>query len=314
MYMSLFSTCGWILRLAVTVALLVSIHPALALLTLCALPPVLTSTWRPGVERRAQERGAAANRLARHLFDVATTASPGKEVRVTGIADLLMRSDGRRGRRARRRSRRRAGSRQRGTRRPGRSSAPATSARSSSSPQGLGAPAGDVLLVLAAGSRLSFYVGADGRRDRLPARHLDGRVAAPGLARGLCGVGRGHGRPAVAPAPGAGHPVRARLVRLSGHRPAGARRRVARLAGRHGGGDRRRERRRQVDAGEAARQAVRPDPRAHPGRRRGSRGASRPSTGARAWPAPSRTSSASSSPPATRSASAICRASTMARR
>src|SRR4030095_3911142 len=32
MYMSLFSTCGWILRLGVTVALLVSIHPALALL------------------------------------------------------------------------------------------------------------------------------------------------------------------------------------------------------------------------------------------------------------------------------------------
>src|SRR5262245_27760617 len=35
MYMSLFSTCGWILRLAVTVGLLVSIHPALALLAVC---------------------------------------------------------------------------------------------------------------------------------------------------------------------------------------------------------------------------------------------------------------------------------------
>src|SRR5580692_8075970 len=32
MYMSLFSTCGWILRLAVTVGLLMSIHPALILL------------------------------------------------------------------------------------------------------------------------------------------------------------------------------------------------------------------------------------------------------------------------------------------
>src|SRR5688572_27855259 len=31
-YMSLFATCGWILRLGVTVALLMSIHPALALL------------------------------------------------------------------------------------------------------------------------------------------------------------------------------------------------------------------------------------------------------------------------------------------
>src|SRR5439155_19649594 len=89
LYMSLFSTCGWILRLAVTVILLMSIHPALALLALFALPTVLTSTWRPGVERVAEERGAAANRLARHLFNTATTASPGKEVRVTGIGDRL---------------------------------------------------------------------------------------------------------------------------------------------------------------------------------------------------------------------------------
>src|SRR5262245_43987478 len=37
MYMSLFSTCGWILRLGVTVGLLMSIHPALALLAVFAL-------------------------------------------------------------------------------------------------------------------------------------------------------------------------------------------------------------------------------------------------------------------------------------
>src|SRR5881392_1206467 len=90
MYMSLFTTGGWILRLGVTVALLVSIHPALALLAAFALPTVLTSTWRPGVERAAEERGASANRLARHLFDVATTAPPGKEVRVTRIGARLV--------------------------------------------------------------------------------------------------------------------------------------------------------------------------------------------------------------------------------
>jgi ATP-binding cassette subfamily B protein len=89
MYMSLFSTCGWILRLGVTVALLMSIHPALALLAACALPAVLTSAWRPGVERAAEEQGAPANRLARHLFAIATTAPPGKEVRVTGIGARL---------------------------------------------------------------------------------------------------------------------------------------------------------------------------------------------------------------------------------
>jgi ATP-binding cassette, subfamily B, bacterial len=89
MYMSLFNTCGWVLRLGVTLALLVSIHPALALLVVFALPTVLTSTWRPGVERAAEERGASANRLARHLFDLTTTAAPGKEVRVVRIGSRL---------------------------------------------------------------------------------------------------------------------------------------------------------------------------------------------------------------------------------
>jgi ATP-binding cassette, subfamily B, bacterial len=90
MYMSLFSTCGWILRLGIAVALLMSIHPALALLVVFALPTILTSTWRPGVERAVNERGTSANRLARHLFTIATTASPGKEVRVTRIGDRLV--------------------------------------------------------------------------------------------------------------------------------------------------------------------------------------------------------------------------------
>src|SRR5258708_4392778 len=90
MYMSLFSTLGWILRLGVTMALLASIHPALILLALFAIPTVMTSTWRPEVERAAQMRGAQANRLARHLFTIATTAPPGKEVRVTAIGERLV--------------------------------------------------------------------------------------------------------------------------------------------------------------------------------------------------------------------------------
>src|SRR5919197_3042561 len=90
MYMSLFSTCGWILRLAVTIGLLMSIHPLLFLLAAFAVPTVLTSAWRPAVERSAEERGAQSKRLSRHLFTLATTAAPGKEVRVTGIAPRLM--------------------------------------------------------------------------------------------------------------------------------------------------------------------------------------------------------------------------------
>ena len=91
MYMSLFTTCGWILRLAVTITLLVAVHPLLALLALFALPTVATSSWRPAVERAAEEAGAQSQRLARHLFDTATTAPPGKEVRVAGIGERLVR-------------------------------------------------------------------------------------------------------------------------------------------------------------------------------------------------------------------------------
>jgi len=89
MYMAVFSMLGWILRLGVTLALLASIQPALLLLAVFAVPTVWTSAWRPEVERSAQESGAQASRLARHLFNVATMASPGKEVRVTGIGKFL---------------------------------------------------------------------------------------------------------------------------------------------------------------------------------------------------------------------------------
>ena len=91
MYVAVFSMAGWILRLAVTIALLVSVHPALALVAVFALPTVFTSTWRPGIERAAQERAAPFNRLARHLFATATTAPPAKEVRLTGIGGRLVR-------------------------------------------------------------------------------------------------------------------------------------------------------------------------------------------------------------------------------
>ncbi len=90
MYMAVFSTAGWILRLVVTIALLMAIHPLLVLLAFFALPTVLTSTWRPAVERAVQERGAPHARLARHLFVTATTAPPGKEVRVMRLGPQLV--------------------------------------------------------------------------------------------------------------------------------------------------------------------------------------------------------------------------------
>src|SRR3984957_769300 len=160
MYVSLFSTLGWVLRLGVTMALLASIHPVLLLLAVFAVPTVLTSGWRPAVERAAQERGAQSSRLARHLFTIATTAAPGKEVRVTGIGERLVHD------------RRAAWDRW---------YRPVAAARAASAwwlalgwaifglayagavvfvSSYLRAPASSVLLVLAAGARLSGYIGA----------------------------------------------------------------------------------------------------------------------------------------------------------
>src|SRR5580692_12542673 len=89
MYMSVFSTAGWILRLAITVVLLATVNPVLILLVVFALPTVAPTSWRPAVERTAQERGAQSDRLARHLFMLTTTASPGKELRVLGVGPQL---------------------------------------------------------------------------------------------------------------------------------------------------------------------------------------------------------------------------------
>jgi ATP-binding cassette, subfamily B, bacterial len=112
------------------------------------------------VERDAEERGAPSRRLADHLFTTATTAPPAKEVRVTGIADRLVTG------------RREAWERWYG---------PVATTRRDSAvwhtlgwaafgagfvgavvyvASGLDAPPQDVVLVLAAGSRLSAYIAA----------------------------------------------------------------------------------------------------------------------------------------------------------
>src|SRR5215210_3277318 len=90
LFLSLFSTLGWILRLAFAVVLLAAIHPALILLVLFAAPPVLIATWRPRVERETEEAVTSRNRLARHLFVLGTTAPAGKEVRLIGSGPHLV--------------------------------------------------------------------------------------------------------------------------------------------------------------------------------------------------------------------------------
>ena len=160
MYMSVFATCSWILRLVVTVALLMSVHPALILLAVFALPTAFTSIWRPRIERAIQERAAQSSRLARHLFTVATTPAPAKEVRIAGIGNSLVTD---------RRLAWEHGYRPIGAVR-WRSAMWHTLAWAIFAAAYVGAivfvssvlraPASSVLLVLAAGARLSAYIGA----------------------------------------------------------------------------------------------------------------------------------------------------------
>ncbi len=89
MYMSLLETIGWIVRVIITIVLLTSIDPVLVLLAVFAVPTVLSAAWRPGVERQVEERSAQHHRLAEHMFATATSATAAKEVRVTGIGDDL---------------------------------------------------------------------------------------------------------------------------------------------------------------------------------------------------------------------------------
>jgi len=66
--MSVFATAGWILRLAVTVVLLATVNPVLILLVFFAIPTVAATSWRPVVERTAQERGAQADRFMAYIL------------------------------------------------------------------------------------------------------------------------------------------------------------------------------------------------------------------------------------------------------
>jgi ATP-binding cassette subfamily B protein len=160
MYMSVFSTAGWLLRLGVTMALLVAIHPALILLVVFALPTVGSSAWRPAVERRAEEQAAPAKRLSTHLFMTATSAPAGKEVRVTQIGPRLAAD------------RRAAWDQWYATVAPIRWTTAVWHALAWAAfglgyvgaivfvSSGIHASTGDLLLVLAAGARLSQYIGA----------------------------------------------------------------------------------------------------------------------------------------------------------
>ena len=314
MYMSLFSTCGWILRLGVTIALLVSIHPALALLAVFALPTVLTSTWRPA--RRARRVGA--RRAGEPAGPPPVRRRDHRGARQGSARHRHRRSPGQRsaarpGSAGTGRSPRRAGRRRRGTRWRGRSSAAAYVGAIVFVSSGLDAPAGDVLLVLAAGSRLSFYIGATvGEIGFLRGIWMDGSRRLAWLEDYAASLRRTADQPAPARlAEGIrfehvsfAYPGTERLVLddVNLELPAGA---VVAIVGENGAGKTTLVKllAKMYEPTSAGSWSTAPTLARMPRRRVARRG----------WPARSRISSASSSAPVTPSASATCRAWTTSR-
>ena len=84
LYQSLFSTASAVACLALTLAVLATVSGWMILLALVAVPTIAVSAWTSGRLRQAEETAAPAKRRQRHLFTLATTPGPAKELRVTG--------------------------------------------------------------------------------------------------------------------------------------------------------------------------------------------------------------------------------------
>ena len=82
---------GLFLQTALTVAILISLNPLLAVLPLAAVPPVLLGRHAQAVLERARESCAEQTRLHQHLLELATDAASVKEIRIFGAAEELIR-------------------------------------------------------------------------------------------------------------------------------------------------------------------------------------------------------------------------------
>ncbi len=80
---------GVVFQAIFTLGLLASLHPALLLLPLFAIPSLFTAARMTKLQIDQDERLAEPFRRLHHLFTVGTTAGPGKELRVFDLGDEL---------------------------------------------------------------------------------------------------------------------------------------------------------------------------------------------------------------------------------
>jgi ATP-binding cassette, subfamily B, bacterial len=74
-----------------TVALLGRVHPLLLLLPAFGVPSVLLEGKAEKIRRKVWEENTERQRTTSHLFELATTAAPGKELRIFGVGEELRR-------------------------------------------------------------------------------------------------------------------------------------------------------------------------------------------------------------------------------
>ncbi|MEE2037685.1 ABC transporter ATP-binding protein [Nocardiopsis sp. CT-R113] len=157
-YQYLFQAVGAVLRLVLTMGLLMTVHPLLGLLGLFAVPTAVVSHWRGGAEHALEERVGHHERLARHFFLLGTNASPGRELRVARARERV-----RAGRHQAWAARHHAMSRARWTTTAWQAAALTVfGCAFAGSVAGValnGGSAAEVVLLLAAGSRLAQYIG-----------------------------------------------------------------------------------------------------------------------------------------------------------
>ena len=76
--------------IVVMIVVLITVHPLLALLPIAAIPTLLLN----GPAQRRIDNAVAAvsedSRRALHLYDLATTSGPAKEIRVFGVSDWML--------------------------------------------------------------------------------------------------------------------------------------------------------------------------------------------------------------------------------
>ena len=88
-FLSVFGSLGIVVRLVVVMGVLASVNRALALLGVAAMPPVVATARRGRVESKVWEASASRRRLSRHLLVLGTDAAPAKELRVAGAVDVV---------------------------------------------------------------------------------------------------------------------------------------------------------------------------------------------------------------------------------